>query len=378
MFRHAAFLAALAGALPAVGQQVRITALPFQPCCVSRDGQVIAGDLSTKPVYWTSAAGTKYVTGPNGESSISGRVWAANADGSVLAGITNVKNVESSFVFTKGKGTVIISTTSSQVYGVSDDGNSVAFKDSAGAKVWRRGKATVALAKPAGATSCYAQAISGDGTVAVGASLVNGKYISTRWLINSNTPQLLGHVGMGACSGFALRSNYDGSVIIGNDGMHGYAWTATGFIDLGICPPCGISSDGRFIVGEHPQTSAKSPAGAFLYSLGLGVVDLKSFVSSTYGTNVTKWTPELATDISADGNTIVGTGAFNNSVGWVLNLPPAPVDDFDGNKVVNANDYHTFVQCIQGQSVLPPSAADMNHDGIGNSADLARFMQYYH
>ena len=80
------------------------------------------------------------------------------------------------------------------------------------------------------------------------------------------------------------------------------------------------SADGAVIVG----TGFSAPgAEAFVWTASDGIRSLRDLLVNDFGLNLTGWTLSYATDVSADGTTIVGTGVnpsgFNE--GWIATIP---------------------------------------------------------
>lgn len=374
MFGRALALMTLSGlSFSAAAQQAQLVPLDFSPNCISKDGLVVGGDLSGVPYLWSAAEGSRRLLGPSGER-LSGKVWAANQDGSVVAGVavvvTNGVSRTPLFVWSKDSGIQILTspTQSAQVYGISDDGNVIAFSAGLnGPSIWRRGQGISILPTISGTTSCSLNSISGDGNVAVGTAHINGSPIAARWVLATGVGEVLGHVANGLfVGGLALRTNFDGSVIVGVDGGLGFYWTTNGLVNLGKSTPMGVSADGRFALAEQS-----------VYSLGLGVVSLKTFVEQTYGLDTGGWSPGLETGISGDGNVITGLGSLNGSKGWVLRLPTPPAADFNGDKTLDISDFVDFIDCFNDESVLPPSAADFNNDGFLDVWDFEQFVEAF-
>ena len=80
-----------------------------------------------------------------------------------------------------------------------------------------------------------------------------------------------------------------------------------------------VSADGNVIVGSG---SSAEGFEAFFWTPSLGMVSLKQYLLDHGVTEVAGWLLTFATDVSADGTTIVGTG-FNPSLefeGWVATI----------------------------------------------------------
>ena len=360
------FVACVAFSSAVCAQQATLIPLSFTPNCISRDGKVVAGESGLYPVYWTQAAGVQQLHGPSGEN-LKGKVWAASADGSVLAGyIAATDGSQLAFVWSAVDGmTILQGTARAELYGVSDDGNTIGVRADSGALIWKRGVGLIPLPAYPQATTQNVYGISGDGNVAVGEVVVNGLSISARWILDESRVETLTKPDNSpVAAGFALRANRDGSVIIGNASGHAYYWTTNGYLDMGLGTAFGINSDGRFAVLREQ-----------LYSAGLGQVDFRSYIATTYGNNVSAWLPIACTDISGDGQAVVGSSA--NNTGWLMRLPARPIADFDGDNSQDVNDFMSFIDCFEGTSLLPQSAADMDGDGFVDIFDFELFVQEF-
>src|SRR5687767_3751167 len=69
---------------------------------------------------------------------------------------------------------------------------------------------------------------------------------------------------------------------------------------------------------------------AFIWDPSNGERVLQTVLVNDFGLNLTGWTLQVATGVSADGTIIVGRGTHNGQTeGWVAHLP-APDTDGDG------------------------------------------------
>lgn len=373
------FVTILSGAVvcaSAAGQTPTLSPLPIRPTCISRNGLVVAGDDGVgAPMRWTKATGASRLVGPNGEK-YDGRVWAANDDGSVLVGVSHfgdVSNPQAVFVWSATTGMVDIAAGFSETYGVTDDGNVVAVKvtNEGLPKVWRRDAGFQTLPLPDDATSGQVLGISGDGSVAIGEiSSPLGSQVPAKWHLNDGSIDLLTDGEQYLPRGFGLRCSRDGSVVLGIAyQVHLIYWTSNGFWDFGVGSPWALSSDGRVAVGRP----------AFLYTPGLGPVNIRTFVSSTWPIDTSDWTPTACTGVSGDGHVIVGFGGLGlgggKTDGWLLQLPPRPPGDFNCDWFTDIYDLNDFVNCFEGTSLLPAAAADVNGDGFVDIWDFQQFVE---
>jgi probable HAF family extracellular repeat protein len=264
------------GDLPAPVQGSNATA-------VSSDGSVIVGMASgqRQPYRWTQATGMVAMTGM---PSVSSGVAGLSGDGSVAVG-------------------ALIQSP-----------NTLAVR-------WTQATGPVDLGFMPGGRPGAAQAlgVNADGSVIVGYGTIGTGSGTTRSAFRWTTQS--GMVSLGGLPGQTFWSeanavSSDGAAVVGDaqwgTTTHAIRWTAgPGMIDLGVIAGGGassasaVNSDGSVIVGV---CSLGGVDHAFLWTQQAGMVDLKSYLISLGATGLSGWSLDSATGISADGNTIVGTG----------------------------------------------------------------------
>jgi probable HAF family extracellular repeat protein len=231
----------------------------------------------------------------------SGFAHAASVDGSVVVGMRQILDVSQAFRWTQGSGMV----------GLGD--------------------------LPGGAFASSASDVSADGSVVVGVGNSAAGSEAFRW--TSSTDFLtLGDLPGGAFSSAANAVSADGLVVVGDSisslGREAFRWTAdTGMIPLGFIPSSSFSSfsvaldvsaDGAIIVGRGRSTN--SDGNAFIWDVAHGMRELQQVLVADYGrgAELAGWTLVEATEISADGRTIVGSGInpAGQAQGWRIVLPP--------------------------------------------------------
>ena len=81
----------------------------------------------------------------------------------------------------------------------------------------------------------------------------------------------------------------------------------------------GVNGDGSKVVGAAGAGSGQTEA--FLWTAATGMRRLRD-VLQEQGVDLSGWELSFASDISADGKTIVGSGSLSGqgNVGWVLTL----------------------------------------------------------
>ncbi len=305
---------------------------------VSGDGSVVVGTGGIQPyeggnLYyafrWTASSGTVGLGGGN-YSFASG----VSGDGSVIVG-----NNGGAFRWTAGTGMVglghLPGDTSSTATGVSADGSVIVGSSSSAsgsqAFRWTAGSGMVGLGYLPGSTNSSANGVSGDGSVVVGISYTASGGQAFRWTAGS------GMVGLGYLPGDTNSSatgvSADGSVIVGSgsstSGEQAFRWTAgSGMVGLGYLPgttnsgAAAVSGDGSVVVGTSYTASGNQ---AFRWTAGSGMQSLRD-VLVTNGLNLDPADVQIASGISADGNTIVGTDYYSTpdfdfELGFVATLP---------------------------------------------------------
>jgi probable HAF family extracellular repeat protein len=288
---------------------------------------------------------------PGGDSSYA---YGVSADGSVVVGNSfNTQQKSEAFRWTQEGGMVglgwLPGGKDSGARGVSGDGTVVvgwsSMLDESRGEItgWWAFQWTAAGMQNLGAGT--AQKASADGSVIVG---THGEITKAyRWA-----------PGGGAILGGVEDSDprdvsSDGTVVVGTMLSRAYHWRlGGGIIDLGALPgdtlseAYGVSANGEFVVGvsyngtpseafrwsqadgmiglgEIPDTSGSranassgdgsvvvglAPPLAFVWDITHGMRSVSEVLKRDYGLDLSDWSLEEATAISADGRTLVGTG----------------------------------------------------------------------
>jgi probable HAF family extracellular repeat protein len=186
-------------------------------------------------------------------------------------------------------------------------------------------------------------AVSADGAVIVGRSGVigseEGGTEAVRWV--GGGLEGLGDLPGGRFNSFATAVSSDGAVVVGaSESAEGgstrteaFRWTETGGMQgLGLLvsgPSAttaqGVSTDGNRVVGV--SQSSLSGEDAFFWSPEHGMRALQDVLEQDFGLDFGGWVLSSATQISADGSTIVGRGLnpLGSVEAWVAVIPvPEP------------------------------------------------------
>jgi probable HAF family extracellular repeat protein len=353
----------------------------FGPSAVrdlSVDGSVAVGDSSVGAYRWTTTIGGTALgdfVGGTGTSFSAG----VSADGTIVVGAadapTGTQSHLRAFRWTltnvaTGQGTMVNlgdlpgGDSYSVAAKVSHDGSVVVGGASSAASLagssftldfeafrWTQAGGMVGLGDlPGGGFHSFANAVSGDGSVIVGASTSTASGISDfeafRWT------QATGMVGLGDLPG-------------GN-----FASTATA-----------VSADGSIIVGSSAVAIGVGGLdiyAPFIWDAASGMRDLRT-VFSQLGLTLNQLTMTDATAISDDGRTITGYGKsiFRIPAGdlrteaW-LGVLPAPTivqGDYNRNGTVDAADYVVWRETLNQMG--PNLAADGNGDNRVDAGDYS-------
>jgi probable HAF family extracellular repeat protein len=262
----------------------------------SWDGSVIVGSQSAAAFRWTASSGFDFIGDLPGGADES---WAhaVSSNGAVVVGSSD-----------SASGIQAFRWTAEGMVGLGDlDG---------------------------GSFSSTAYGVSGNGSVVVGRGTSADGTEAFRW--TSAGMVRMGDLALGGFSSTAYDASYDGSVVVGQgwsaDGFEAFRWSASGgMVGLGDLPgglflssAKAVSADGSVVVGQahvDPPFGTGS-AVAFIWTEERGMRNLKEVLENDYGLDLTGWHLEMANDISADGQTIVGFGETPSGEvrGWMATL----------------------------------------------------------
>jgi probable HAF family extracellular repeat protein len=310
---------------------------------ISADGSVVVGSgacieysgcygTSTFQAFrWTQETG---MVGIGLDFNKNSNALALSADGSVVVGTFDDGLFSfNAFRWTQETGMVSLGANTRNATGVSADGSVVVGsvevdvsdpKEQREAFLWTQTNGIVPLGSCGNeACSSAATAVSADGSVVIGFNY-NAGIVSQgfRWT------QATGIEGFNAVPNAVSA---DGSVIVGTGQNGAFRWTqSSGIVWLedhknSDSAATGVSADGSIIIGKQIFSSGSE---SFLWSQETGMVSLKETLIGK-GLDVSGWTLNEATGISADGFTIVGNGTnpSGQSEAWVANLSPEAVPE---------------------------------------------------
>ncbi|KPJ71743.1 MAG: hypothetical protein AMS14_08970 [Planctomycetes bacterium DG_20] len=299
------------------------------------------------------------------------RATAVSADGSVVIGNTSFAggdgletNVTCPFRWTVEGGTIPIGPERDYAYDVSADGAVVV-----GTRRYPLSLEVYVQNPPGpwavrwtpddpddpavlGRNGTGARAISADGSVIVGSISHPFMFKSDafRWTAAGDMTYL-DHLP-GGVQVWATDVSADGSVVVGYDSdrllsasgwAEAFRWTEDGgIVGLGDLPggafwseALAVSADGSVVVGRASTGYADPSEGplqtpdpmplweAFIWTEAAGMQNLAEFLTTICGLDLTGWTLTTATDLSADGLTVVGSGINpdGNAEAWIATIP---------------------------------------------------------
>jgi len=302
---------------------------------VSADGRWFSGS-GNGLFRWSRVTGfTSLGSLPTAPPNVSGsaQTTGISDDGAVVVGWSTGQYTSEPFRWKSNKMTSLIpgSVYSQIASGTSSDGAVVVggLGSSLGSEAfrWTAAAGVVGLGDlPGGGFNSDAADVSGDGSVVVGHGESADGLRAFRWTAATGMVSL--GVVPGEAKSHARSVSQDGSVVVGRGDRKAVRWTAAeGMVSLGALPggndtsgATGVNADGSVVVGAANLGTPDQQA--FLWTAATGMRRL-SDVLAEQGVDVEGWQIYFASDISADGKTIVGSAWVNGQgdIGWILTLP---------------------------------------------------------
>jgi uncharacterized membrane protein len=349
---------------------------------VSADGGAVTGRsnsvLGAEAFRWTLESGMLGLGDLPGGGSFS-MAGDISADGTTIVGISYSeasakihKNSYEAFRWRRETGMIPLGVVQDQfsttATAVSGDG-SVVVGNTLVQRPWRwtadEGMADLLIPKPE-----YAQAeawgISIDGRRIVG-DIVSANFGETQAVIWDGEDVLpLGDLEGGAVHSRALAASEDGSVVVGtgdadHDGLNlrdeAFRWTEAGMVGLGDLPgstffstAVAVSADGSVVAGMSFSDAGNMP---YIWDAHFGMRELLAVLADEHGIDFGQWTSFSLTDMSADGRTFVGV-AMNPAgerEGWIASMGALDdcYPDFTGDGVLDLFDFLAYVNAFNAE-----------------------------
>ena len=346
---------------------------------LSADGRVVVGrrprDDNSQAYIWTRETGLRMLGTLAGDSRSA--AYSVSADGSTVVGNSWVFGIDDEpFIWTEHGGMVGLGHPPGFERGraaaVSADGTTIvgdlitqfptviqsAFR-------WTQEDGFVEMMPPGKIGQSFAVDVSADGSVIVGSAYTGGSAWDGFIWSEGNGFQGLGSIPQGWPSAHPHVVSADGSVVFGAENPPGavarraFRWTA----QEGIQPIPGSSvsrplwyvlndatPDGSILVGSTWTGDDGGTSRASIWDDQHGTRDLRELLISEHGfADADLPTLHIATGISADAKTIIGSSSFSESQGgWAIYLDkplvttvavPKLTGDFNNDGNVNAADY---------------------------------------
>ncbi len=296
---------------------------------VSGDGNVAVGSWKPTPqeaFHWTLDSEFNGLGGLSDASPHYSVAMGVSTDGSIVVGNSrsDLGRGHEAFIWTTENGMQRLGFAG-QGLSVSDDGTVVGSRHQGSrAFRWNSIEGYEDLGELRGVQH-WATDISSDGRVIVGTSALND-FESEAFVWTRETGMLsLDDQLTGEYQSEAVAVSSDGSTIVGYSGDTAYSWSeATGMVDLGMLPGMssararGVSGDGSVIVGTVQELNPFH-VRPFLWDASHGMRDLTDVLNQEYDLELPDLDLTYASDISADGNVIVGR--TTTGVSWIATIP---------------------------------------------------------
>ena len=331
----------------------------------SADGRVVVGngvnDRGPVALRWTEQEGITEIPPAYPEKKYRSTARGVSSDGNTVIGESSSTasfrgvNMSQGYIWTAEKGIHLLGSLpggfpASAARAVSGDGTivvgQVAVKGGPKGFTWTLAQGMNKIPSSSTVLPQDAWRITSDGiaTVGVATEFTNdgpllfsngkrGRRVAFR-ILNTGEPEALGILPE-HFSSVAMDASRKGKYVIGGNqkkrggGSQAFIWDATqGMRGLGYLPEhdnsraTAISDDGRIVVGF--SASGKENQTAFIWTRGTGIQNLQT-LAETAGIDLNGWLLKYASDISADGSTIVGSGTNPQGKweGWIMRLTGA-------------------------------------------------------
>ena len=325
---------------------------------VSADGRVVVGnglnDRGMVALRWTEQGGITEIPPAHPEKRYRSIAQGVSSDGKTVVGESSSAetfrgvNMNQGYVWRAEKGMRLLGTLpgmfpASAARAVSGNGAIVVGQVSATKGpfgfAWTQSRGLNKLPSSATIRPQDVWGISSDGIAAVGVAVEftddghlrfsNGKRgrRAAFKALNTGEFQALG-VLPEHLSSKAMDASLQGRYVVGTSaragGSQAFIWDAArGMRGLGHLQrhehsyASGISDDGRFVVGISGKESTK----AFIWAQDAGIQDLQVLAMDA-GLDLSGWMLKSASDISANGKTVVGRGINprGKAEGWIMRL----------------------------------------------------------
>jgi uncharacterized membrane protein len=358
------------------------------------DPGFVSGYIPRQPARWTESGGT-VVIGPDVPGLYG--VTGISADGRTIFG--------ESWRWTIGGGYENLAPRLSSngffadrlIFGCSSDGRTITgvqgvYPDAGDFFRWRIDESPLVVLPRAGTFPqgyFYFNSISGDGSVVGGSTrsydFENGNFFqafAATVVTEAGATVITEEVGQAGVTDLS----FDGSVAVGYVSPAGgfvvraFRWTAEsglalldeGLGDSNSSYARATSADGNVVVGDY-VTFGTGGTRAWIWRANDGFIDLKDDLTTNFGLSeeLDGWELLVATDISADGRTIVGQAINPNGCeqAFLVRLPGACAADFNADGFVDFFDFDDFVGAFETAG----PGADFNRDGFVDFFDFDDF-----